>query len=303
MNNISRLQHRLNPLFILLLLLFTVSYHSSLATENASQIGLLWQINKAGLKPSYVFGTIHSEDPRVTQLPSQVQRRFEQADSVTIEMNFSFSNLMKSIFGIYLKPGQTLDKFISKPDYEELVKRLEQHGVPEEVTKRLKPLATLMILSMPKSNSGQFLDLLLYQRAQDLDKPVYGLETVEEQLAIFDALPIPEQVVLLKGSLEYLDDMPKMLEELHELYLQRDLTALLQLNDEYTAKGTAEEKKLTEKFMQRLVDDRNVRMVERMQVRLQEGNAFIAVGALHLPGGKGILKLLEARGYRVLALY
>jgi len=40
-----------------------------------------------------------------------------------------------------------------------------------------------------------------------------------------------------------------------------------------------------------------------MEERLQEGNAFIAVGALHLPGENGLLKLLPARGYRVLALY
>ena len=60
---------------------------------------------------------------------------------------------------------------------------------------------------------------------------------------------------------------------------------------------------LTEIFQKRLIIDRNQRMVERMHKRLEEGNAFIAVGALHLPGEKGILRLLEHRGYRVRSIY
>ena len=44
-------------------------------------------------------------------------------------------------------------------------------------------------------------------------------------------------------------------------------------------------------------------MVERMAARLSEGKAFIAVGALHLPGDEGILNLLQRDGYRITRLY
>jgi hypothetical protein len=262
---------------------------------------LLWQIDKTGLTPSYLFGTIHSDDPRVTKLPPVVRSRFEQAGSVTIEVALTFSTAMKSLFSMYLKPGETLDKLIDKKAYEELVKDLIDYGVPEEATKRLKPLVILIILSSPKSTTGQFLDLQLYQQAQALDKPVSGLETAEEQLALFDFLSLAEQVILLKASLKELAEMPAVLEKLHELYLQRDLSGLLKLNDESIKMDN--HKELVEKFMKRLIVDRNLVMVERMQARLQEGNAFIAVGALHLPGKQGLLKLLEARGYRVSVLY
>jgi uncharacterized protein YbaP (TraB family) len=52
-------------------------------------------------------------------------------------------------------------------------------------------------------------------------------------------------------------------------------------------------------LVKRLIDDRNKVMVERMATLLTQGNAFIAVGAAHLPGEAGILHLLELRGYRI----
>ncbi len=268
---------------------------------DTQQTGLLWQISKPGLKASYLLGTIHSDDPRVIKLPPAIHQRFTAADSVTIEMTLGFSNIMKSFFSIYLPPAKTLDRLIDKTEYTHLVKLLNEYGVPEEATKRLKPLATMMILSMPKSSSGEFLDLQLYQQAQAAKQAVYGLETVEEQLAILDVLTIEEQIMLLKDSLKHLDDMPATLEKLHELYLQRDLTALLKFNEEQMKQGEYQE--LEEKLMQKLIGDRNVLMTKRMQPRLSEGNAFIAVGALHLPGDKGILKLLEAQGYRTSPVY
>jgi hypothetical protein len=60
---------------------------------------------------------------------------------------------------------------------------------------------------------------------------------------------------------------------------------------------------LVETFTERLLDARNERMAERMQPRLAEGGAFVAVGALHLPGEGGILKLLEGQGYQLTRLY
>ena len=56
-------------------------------------------------------------------------------------------------------------------------------------------------------------------------------------------------------------------------------------------------------FMFRFIDTRNRIMAERMTERLNQGGAFIAIGALHLPGEKGLVSLLKARGYRVEAVY
>jgi uncharacterized protein YbaP (TraB family) len=86
------------------------------------------------------------------------------------------------------------------------------------------------------------------------------------------------------------------------LYLKRDLAALQAVGTDLTD-TSAEERRGAEAFLDRLVDERNVRMVERMIPRLEEGATFVAVGALHLPGQRGILQLLANRGYKVAAVY
>ncbi len=269
----------------------------------AAQTGLLWQVSKPGLTPSYLFGTIHSDDPRVMKLPLLVQQHFTHADSVSVEMDLEADKLLTVLFNMYLPLDKTLDRLLPPADYQTLVLELKKQGVPEEVTKRLKPLAILVLISDPDPTGETFLDLMLYQQAKAAKQPVYGLETVDEQLAIFDLLSIPEQVILLKESLPYIEESQKLMGQLHDLYLARDLTGLLDINEQQMQKISPKHQGLMRKFMTGILDERNVRMVDRMQLRLLEGNAFIAMGALHLPGEKGILKLLEEQGYQVKALY
>ena len=100
--------------------------------------------------------------------------------------------------------------------------------------------------------------------------------------------------------MQQLDEFPDLYEQILAAYLERDLAAIMRLNEESQAKGDRE---LEEHLGRALIDDRNVRMVERMQPQLRRGRAFIAVGALHLPGEAGILQLLAKRGYTVTPVY
>ncbi|MDH3971989.1 MAG: TraB/GumN family protein, partial [Gammaproteobacteria bacterium] len=48
--------------------------------------GLLWELSKPGIEPAYLFGTIHSEDPEVLQLPQAVQQALDRCNTVVLEM-------------------------------------------------------------------------------------------------------------------------------------------------------------------------------------------------------------------------
>jgi len=153
---------------------------------------------------------------------------------------------------------------------------------------------------MPAPETGQVLDAMLYQNALQQGKDVYGLETVQEQLQVFESMSEADQVTLLKDAVENFSDIDAMHAALLAAYKQRDLNGLMAISEASMQQG---DQRLADEFQQHLVVDRNHRMAERMRQYLQQGKAFIAVGALHLPGEEGLLNLLEQQGYTVRRLY
>ncbi|MFK5970961.1 MAG: TraB/GumN family protein [Candidatus Marithrix sp.] len=290
------------PIYRWFVILVCVLFTSTLfATE--VQKGLLWQVTKSGVKSSYVFGTIHSEDIRVNKLPKKIRSYFEKANSVALEMLLDMPTMLKvSAAMLITDEKQSLDKLIDKELFTQVAEALRKYQIPPIIAKKLKPWAVIATLSTPPPKSGDFLDLYLYKEAMKLEIDVHGLEKVEEQLAVFEDLSLKEQIMLLTETITNIDEMPEMFAKLHELYLQRDLTKLQKFSVEYMIKNS-ENQDLADDFYERIVNDRNVTMVDRMLKLLQEGNAFVAIGALHLPGEKGILKLLEYKGYKVKPIY
>jgi uncharacterized protein YbaP (TraB family) len=63
------------------------------------------------------------------------------------------------------------------------------------------------------------------------------------------------------------------------------------------------DEQLVKMFLLRFNEERNRTMVQRMAARLGEGGAFVAIGALHLPGETGLLSLLADQGYRITRVY
>ncbi len=283
-------------------LLAVVAYAQDDTFSDAELKGVFWEVKKKGGVPSYLLGTMHTDDPRVLNVPDLIQNRFDRADSASFEVKMDASSLMQSMGAMFLDSGQTLKSVIEdKEIYQSLIEQLEEHGMPEMAVQQLKPWAIMIMVSMPKNESGQFLDLVLYQQAQQQQKQIYGLEKIDEQLQFFTQLSIEDQVSLLQETLEQLDQIPDFFEQLHDMYLRRALGEMYQFYQKYAQES--EDTELMEKFNKGLLQDRNFRMLKRMQDRLHEGNAFIAVGALHLAGPKGLLQLLQQQGYQLKALY
>lgn len=273
-----------------------------LATASAGNYehGLLWRIEGAGPSPSYVFGTIHSEDSRVLALPSSVQAVFDRTGVYVMEANVDGEAMLTMASSMMFADGRTLQQVVGDRLYAKAVAAAADYGLPDFAVQSMKPWALAMTLSVPKPKTGIFLDMMLMQRAQEQGKLVAGLETVEEQLNVFDRLSLKEQTIMLDDTLRQLPEMSRLFAQLHELYLARDLGQMIKLSDAQQAKGNRE---VGKKIMEQLLSSRNRRMAERAERYLKQGNAFIAVGALHLPGEDGVLNLLAKRGYRVSVVY
>lgn len=258
--------------------------------------GVFWRIDNGLAEPSFLLGTIHSADPRVLQWPSEIDEALRQAGSFVLEMELKADSFFKIGSAMMFTDGHDLADLLGPSDYRRLVAAMAAQPFPEAILRKMKPWVLLAMLNQPKSGQGEFMDLRLYRQAIAQGKAIFGLETAEEQLAVFDGLSMEDQVALLRSALNHLADLPRMLDQMVDTYLTGDLEAIADLARSFTTQdGTA----LEQRFLLRLNDARNTRMVERMMPRIEQGGAFIAVGALHLTGPAGIIRQLAERGLRL----
>jgi uncharacterized protein YbaP (TraB family) len=262
--------------------------------------GLLWKIERRGTAPSYLLGTIHIADPRVTALPPPVRQTFDDARSFTMEAAvFSSESILLAAQEMFFNDGRTLESVIGPELYARTRAAVADHLQDREDINHYKPWAVVMLLSMPPPTPGLPLDLSLQRRATLQRKPIHWLETTAEQLAVFNDLSLAEQTELLRETVRAYPKLRESFESMVQAYLARDVGAIMALDTAADSGDPTLEAKLT----RRLLTDRNARMAERMRPQLREGGAFIAIGAAHLPGNDGVLHLLESAGYRVSRVY
>ena len=297
-------ESRFYPVFLFLTVLFVSTACSSnppVSGESKKEsIGLLWEVKKPEIDACYLFGTIHSEDERVTQLPGPVKSAFDKANTLAVEMMLDKETSSEVLKLLYFSDGRRLKSLLDEALYLRAVEAMKKRQLPENIVNQMKPWAVFMILNMPEQKTGLFLDMILFNTAKEQNKKVYALETPKEQTDVFDSMAISTQISLLKSTLDNILDMNKLQNEVIDVYLRRDLNEILALNEKYESFIDA---KIAKEFNQRLVIDRNHRMLKRMNDMLQKGNCFVAVGALHLPGDDGLLNLVKQKGFEVRALY
>ncbi len=262
--------------------------------------GVLFSVQDGQSTPCYLFGTIHSEDPRVLALPAPVQSALDASDTFIMEAIPDPKALMQATLTMVYTDGRHLKGALGGDLYDQTLRILAQRGMPEAAVRDFKPWAVLLLLSVPQSNTGEFLDIRLYQQASAAGKTVAGLETIGEQLAIFEHLAESDQVAMLRETLHNYAQLPEFFERLLQRYVARDLADLVQISDEYLRGGDA---RLAALFKEAALTVRNQRMAERLTKYIQAGDCFIAIGALHLPGSEGVLARLQDQGFRVQPVY
>ena len=269
-------------------------------------LGLLWKVEREGVAPSHVFGTIHSTDKRVNRLPKPVKRAVRAAKSLILEIVRTDDMPVRMARLMMLHDGRRLEDILGPELFKRFAKVAGRYGLPSKVLQRIKPWAALMTISLPpkekaRQAAGRLpLDLRLGARAQKRGIPVYGLETVEEQLGLFEGLPEADQISLLATAVRDNDKLGPMFERMIRAYLKRDLGGLMTWAIDQTAGADPRHREI---FEIRFIERRNRLMSERVRARLDAGGAFVAVGAAHLPGEKGLLSLLAQQGFRVERVY
>ena len=289
----------------LALLLAATASTSAIGTEPFRH-GLLWRLDRPGVPSSWVYGTLHSSDPRVTALPRPVERAFADARAFAMEIYLSEVEEAGFFDAMQFDDQRRLAPLLGDEAYARLREVLGESVPPEEVLARTKPWAALLRVAATRAanlaQTGPTLDRQLFFAARERRMTVVGLEGLEEQVAAFDAIPLTTQLALLRHALYHLPELDAQLEPAIRAWLARDLAGLAR-GGAAAAGGDTELARHYAVLTHQLIENRSVVMAHRLFLPLAHGRVFIAVGALHLYGSKGLLALLRAQGYRIHRIY
>lgn len=280
------------------------------ATRNANAI--LWKIEKEGHAPSYLFGTVHLTDERVTTLSPAVTKALDDAKVIALEVSDLTETATASVIAqsaplVMFTDGRRLDGLLSSSEFDTVKSIIGRSGMPADLAALFKPWIVTMILSVSdcereKVQSGaRVLDMKIAEIGKKRGLDVVGLETIPAQLEALAAVPERQQLDMLRSSLRFADRTNDMMETLVQLYLKRQISAALPFQIALAHEAGIGDEAFAG-FQQKLLDERNVKMLTVAQPLLEKGGAFIAIGALHLPGDRGFVDLLRQAGYTVTAI-
>jgi uncharacterized protein len=272
--------------------------------------GLLWSIEKPGLAPSFLFGTIHSTDESALEIARRAARSINGAKIVATELGGPIdvvekANITAAILASALdRDHDTFEGAIAPEDREKIEKFITRLGYPPAFAHHLKPWFLAILTGLPKCEAEREslnlpeVDQFLAETARDLGIEVIGLETTEEQLAAIANLRPQVAATLL--ALTTRD--PALNDDLYvttlRLYRESRPAEIVAIADALGGLSDVE-RAAQDEFRRALLQDRNAIMAERAAPLLTSGGAFIAVGALHLAGKTGLIEQFRADGYTV----
>jgi uncharacterized protein len=257
---------------------------------------LFWEVSGNGLaQPSYLFGTIHIQCKDKLNWPASRQAYWDQAEQLYLEIDFDDPQMTSEILSnIQMPEGQTLRKVLGEKKYRRAKKFFtKQTKMDLDMFSTIRPffLSTLILPTGLKCKTDSWEETLTTM-AKQRQLPLAGLETVKEQLSVFDRLSLKEEAEILMATVDYPKVVEKEFQQLLRAYNRQDLKELQRLSEIST---DATSRKLN-KF---LLDDRNEKWIPKIASAATEKPTFFGFGAAHLVGKKGVIALLRQAGYTV----
>lgn len=257
--------------------------------RNNKAKGLLWKIiPDTNRLPSYLFGTMHSGGKVATDKVDEVEPYLSQTSFYFGESDID--QLMSKPFQSNSPDWKGLRHLLSGPAYAKTARQFRSrfHLNLDEI-QHLPPmmLSTLVSEKMLSAQSQEALDVRLWNLARHSGLSVSGLESVEEQIKIYEDIPLAFQVRQLKKMVLHLSGYAQYLLKIENAYQKNDLGALYRMTHQHLGK-----------IKKVILYNRNVIMARRIADQVHHGSSasFFALGAAHLPGQQGILRLLRKTG-------
>lgn len=253
---------------------------------------VLWSIYDPSLdRSNYLMGTMHLKNFNAYTNVILGEKYLSLTDSYAGEMHLDDADAANLHSYFQLKPEQSLSDFYTVRQYKRMSSIFYKlTGVKLSQVDDLTPMAITNIISETFANEdyGLALDHHLWKFAQKMDKSMYGLESVQDQIDILESIPLEYQVTSLKQVLRNVSKYGRSINALGSLYAEGRIHKLY-----------SKSKKSLGKLKSPMLYDRNANMADRFKVLSEEQSLFAAVGAAHLSGKHGMLHLLASDGYQI----
>lgn len=280
-------------LFLIAGLLITI-----LGNSQELEKSLLWRISSNELQePSYLYGTIHATCD--AKLDENTLKALDETKQLFLELDMDEKSMqMQMMQHMMMKDGAKLSTLLNSEDFKTVDEFLKKNlNMSAKLFDSFKPFMISTML-YPKMIDCPFqsVESVLMKVTEEQNEEVFGLETIEDQMKVFDnisyQIQAEELLKMAKGDLEKdKDEMNKMM----KIYQNKDIEGMLKMMDDSDNKITSENQDV-------LLNNRNKNWIPIMIKTMKDKPTFFGVGAGHLAGEEGVIKLLRKQGYKVEAV-
>lgn len=273
--------------------------------DDRLESSLLWKITGNGIKTSYLFGTIHMIAEKDFFWTKSMEQAFKKSKKLVMEMDMS-QQMAMAVQMMQLAPmkgGEALKDLLSEEDYA---------LVENYFNNEAKSAQAKMTFGMAQSWQPMLLQSLLYtemidgsvkmyemeltEKARKAEMAFGGLETVSDQMSAFNSIPYKDQAQALVEMIKNIKEGSSNENEFTKMvvfYKAQDVEGMLE----------AMQGELDEMNSQAdLLDNRNKKWIPQIGEMSKKMSTFYAVGAGHLAGKNGVIRLLREAGYKVTAV-
>lgn len=287
-----------------ILVLITIVLSSNLFALNLTKKPkntLLWKITSPDKKTiSYIYGTIHVIEKELFKFPSKLQKLIIASDTIVLELAGA-GNQQEIQKHIFLK-NETLQDFFNEDQQDSINVWVKSNlGLNKDdfwdYMGMYKPFIiaeTILLHSFLDRNVSYEKEIDQIVR-KIKNKNTAGLETVEEQMSLFDSLSRYEQAKLVLDAIKNEASNKNVLNKLQKAYVDQNLDELFELISSDSSYSPIPYKKL--------ISERNEKWISELNNLFSNYKSFVAVGAGHLPGEDGLINLLRKKGYNVKPIY
>ncbi|MBK9254037.1 MAG: TraB/GumN family protein [Saprospiraceae bacterium] len=257
---------------------------------------LLYRFYKNNDRVHYLFGTMHVGTKAAFSFTEIAKKYIDQVTLYAGEMDLNEAGQLSMMPYFQLEGDLTFSSLFRIKRYMKYRKTvLKSFGVDLADYEKFTPFFISNMLSQKILDDVEVMqspDYYLWEYAMKSDKIMTGVESVNDQIGYLKRIPLEYQLKSFKDSMKNISGFRKQIFKLNDLYETADMKLMYQK----TKKNLGEIRKM-------MLYERNLKMTEKIIDLTNENLSFISMGAAHLPGKKGVLKLLQNKGYQVEGIY